>query len=138
MSHSFQRSGTQTAQNARNQLLNSLPITNKWWYSGRVVERPTVKVVAQTVSNGMFDGSTTCRSCELAYSELYMLNSIHSRRKHSCQNKYFLWEVKQLPLGLCLPSLLSHSHVICAQECLARCQAECRNVTFGDRLHRFL
>lgn len=96
------------------QLLYSLPIANKWRCTGRYMERPTVQVVAQTVSNGMLDGSTTCKSCELAYSELYMFNSSHSSTAHSCQSRGFLWEVKHLPLGVCLPSLLSHSRMICA------------------------
>ncbi len=86
----------QTAQCARHQLLNSLPISNKWRHSGRYTKRPTAKVVAQTVSNGMLDGSTTCRSCELAYSKLYMFNSNHSSTTIPCQSKCFLWEVKQL------------------------------------------
>lgn len=123
-SNSFQRSGIQTAENTRRRLLNSLPIiTNKWQHSGRYTERPTVKVPAQTVSNGMLDGGTTCISCELAYSELYMLNSRHSSTTHSCQNKNLLWEVKQLsPRVRRLPSLLSHSRMICSQTCFAQCK----------------
>lgn len=71
----------------------------------------------------MLDGGTTCISCELAYSELYMLNSRHSSTTHSCQNKNLLWEVKQLsPRVRRLPSLLSHSRMICAQTCFAQCK----------------
>lgn len=114
----IRRSGKQTAQNARHGLLNSLPITNKWRCSGRHTERPTVKVVAREVSDGMLDGSATCRCCELAYSELCMFNlSQSSTLTHSRQNKsFFSWEATVATRTALAIFAVTFLHDVCSRQ----------------------